>query len=305
VQSDDSETDQSEQCASSIEDVEVESSSRGASRRGRGRGRGRGGRKKSSRGLPVVYRPREMFVGLTDPSYFWVANKAIPCKLCMYEGKKIVEHYVNKHPASEVIISRLTREEATHAILQPKVTASPVLQCRFCTVSCTTIREFQDHVTEHTGEYRYLCPFCTYKKSRSATVSQHIKTAHHDNITTPDLLEEAPDNGDQYLAGYMCGFCNFVQMNELGVQQHIDLRHRHEPGAVCSPGLEEVNEINMSKVIRQDDILSSEALPVVIKKEKEVIVRAIFIYLNTVLKKLPIKEERLIECEFVCFSGAL
>jgi len=184
--------------------------------------------------------------------YVWEDGQIMPCKLCMYEGKKLVEHYVMKHSDTEVLISRLERNEALRAMLQPRQAEASMLQCRFCHGSFSKMTDFQDHVAEHTGEYRYLCTFCVYKKPRCSTVVQHMKTVHG-ATQQPEFVGEPIECETNYLPGFLCGFCNFVQMSKKAVLLHIDRRHRHESGAACTPGLDEVNEINMVKSVVVED----------------------------------------------------
>jgi hypothetical protein len=283
-----SDNDQPDRCPSSIasddtmaSDLSLELplkgsvSERGSSTRGRGRGGRRGTR---SHRPPDAYPPREIVTDVSSQLYVWEDGQIMPCKLCMYEGKKLVEHYVTKHPNSEVLISRLEREEALKAMLQPRQVESPMLQCRFCHGSFSKMTDFQDHVSEHTGEYKYSCMLCPYKKPRSSTVVQHLKSAHGNN-QLPELIGKPIECTQNYLPGFLCGFCNFVQMNKEAVLDHIEKRHRHESGAACTPGLDEVNEINLVKVVVVEDEEVEPLPPMpVVKVEALDVVRTVFFF---------------------------
>lgn len=238
----------------------------------RGSPRGRGGRggRRSSRRPPDSYPAREIVTDVTNQLYIWEDGQSIPCKLCMYEGKKVVEHYVTKHPNTEVLISRLERSEAMQSMQQSKSSMGPALQCRFCFGSFSNMNDFQDHVTEHTGEYRYSCMFCQYKKPRSSTVAQHLKAAHSSNLP-PELLGKPIESKPHYLPGFLCGFCNFVQLNKEAVVEHISKRHGQESGGVCPPGLQELNEINMVRVDKVEEKEEPAPPEPVIKKELDAV----------------------------------
>ncbi|XP_059487483.1 uncharacterized protein LOC132203613 isoform X2 [Neocloeon triangulifer] len=218
----------------------------------RGRGRGRGG--KGRRNIMEGYAPRED-ANLTDASYTWKPLEILPCKICMYEGKKIVDHYITVHPDSEVLISRLPNNEAIQAVLQPNNCKSPVLQCRFCKYNSTKLTEFYDHVTEHTGEYRLKCAVCPFKRPKKDAIIYHTRKQHRTDKQAVSQIDMQGIIEKNCVTGYLCGFCNFVQLSEATVTQHIELRHRHEVDAVCRPGMDESNEINMSRVESQEDEL--------------------------------------------------
>lgn len=235
--------------------------------RGSTRGRGRGGRRGTRSNRPPEHYPeREAVIDVSSLAYVWKDGKIMPCKLCMYEGKKLVDHYVTKHPDIEVLISRLDQKEALHAILQSKKADTQILQCRFCHGNFSHAAEFLDHVAEHTGEYRYSCTLCDYKKPRNSTVVQHLKSAHSNN-QPPAFIGKSIDLDSHYLPGFLCGFCNFVQMDKETVLKHVDKRHRHEAGAVCTPGLEEVNEINLVKMVEAEEEVD-RPLPVTLSSIK-------------------------------------
>lgn len=271
-----SDNEQSEQCPSSIasDDTTVSDLSselaptRGSvSERGSARGRGRGGRRGTrSNRPPEAYPSREIVTDVTSPLYVWEDGKIMPCKLCTYEGKKLVEHYVYKHPDVEVLISRLDRKEAMQAMVQKKSKQSAVLQCRFCPGNFNKMSEFQDHVSEHTGEYKYSCMLCQYIKPKNSTVVQHLKSAHS-STQPPELIGKLIECKPYYLPGFMCGFCNFVQISKEAVVDHVEKRHRQESGAACTPGLEEVNEINMVKVVTVDEVVRAPPSALSIKLE--------------------------------------
>ncbi|CAB3382674.1 Hypothetical predicted protein [Cloeon dipterum] len=245
--------------------------SRGMSpgRRGRG-GRSRGGRR-GRNNLFDGYRFKENPT-LIDPDYVLMPQEIQPCIICKYEGKRPVEHYVTNHPDSEVLISRLSNDEVAQATQQLKACTSSVFQCRFCPMSCTGLLEFHDHVTEHTGEYRFQCPKCNLKKSKRETMVSHIRSKHHGKGIPICLveIEKQPEN-DNYIAGYVCGYCNYVQFNRASVVKHIELNHQKEPHNVRISGREETLEINMSRVLRQeaDEVLEEKPIAAVDKEEEE------------------------------------
>ncbi|XP_046386057.1 uncharacterized protein LOC124155906 [Ischnura elegans] len=193
---------------------------------------------------------------LTDINYTCVGNESARCKLCSYSGKQIVNHYVTKHPESDVLVSRLSLQQAKIAIDWTEMNQSALKNaeqaykssgpfvCLMCEAWFTEYIEFFDHVTTHTGEYRFSCKTCSYRSFRDSNVRSHAYYVHQikycesyecfDVIPVEDMSYKFVEEGDDTensscvipgLVAHMCSKCNFVQISEKNLKDHIAKRH--------------------------------------------------------------------------------
>nr|XP_008194761.1 PREDICTED: uncharacterized protein LOC103313398 isoform X2 [Tribolium castaneum] len=194
-----------------------------------------------------------------DKNYF-TANSwhfRSPCKLCSYYGKNITKHYRSKHPDSEVLSSRLRPDKAEKAIkvatelkldesedVALASTRQYSFKCRFCDVEMNSKpTNFFDHVTTHTGEYRYLCTLCHFSGSNMKPLKSHYEKVHKKNFypKVPWIKTR--------IYGYICLECNFVQMNRKTVENHINVYHLEEGCKIMKIHLSIYDDSNLKRSI--------------------------------------------------------
>ncbi|XP_067015656.2 uncharacterized protein [Anabrus simplex] len=174
------------------------------------------------------------------------------CLLCVFSGKTIVAHYKQCHPESEVFISRLPIDEAKRAISESEEKCYNVegfelelmpqtgkrkkegyFRCRFCKHTSSLPVNFYEHISSHTGEYRYQCCKCPYMSATRTTFKGHFYNHHPQNKLKQGfnfrILDEGPANNIDTLFGYLCSACNFVQLLRGNLEKHISLRHKNDP----------------------------------------------------------------------------
>lgn len=161
-------------------------------------------------------------------------GKVTSCKLCEYSGSTLVKHYVSKHSDYECFVSRIPPENAERIktgnirLGNKFLNASCVVfnfQCYFCdkrlSIGCES---WLNHVSAHTGEYRYLCLKC---KSQSHSVSTCLQCNTKCEIKNNKTFE------DSNLTGYMCSVCHYVQMRKKSMDWHIKTQHTQNEIAEC------------------------------------------------------------------------
>lgn len=170
-------------------------------------------------------------------------NEKAFCKICHYSGKAIVNHYVSSHPMEEVLVSRLPnslavnlKAEASHfnediQLLVSKYhvakRSSSSLKCRVCSFVAQTSINLYEHVSSHTGEFRYSCTQCAYKTFHRATMKSHRKSRHNKSKVTDLCHIFIPDAvvNMKILFAYICSECNFFQLQESNVKKHVESHH--------------------------------------------------------------------------------
>lgn len=163
------------------------------------------------------------------------------CLLCSYKGFHLASHYNTSHPESEILISRLPPSVAEESVQESEELnfhqIEPVhmmenkqklvkfnFRCRFCNLNMhnETACYFYDHITTHTGEYRFRCNHCRYASSVLKGLRLHSNSVHkkppHTNIPSPPL-------NFRYVFGYICTECNFVQLRLHPVETHVQTHH--------------------------------------------------------------------------------
>ncbi|CAH0545746.1 unnamed protein product [Brassicogethes aeneus] len=157
------------------------------------------------------------------------------CKLCAFTGKSLTQHCVMNHPDEDVWSSRLTKENAKLALEDARVNMKKYEElttafklkrkykfaCRFCTHS-NSMRPiaFYDHVTMHTGEFRFKCQDCNYANNNSNGLGVHIqKNEAHQRRVLPSKLSGL------YTFLFMCNECNYCQIDEENVKKHAKKSH--------------------------------------------------------------------------------
>ncbi|XP_071443153.1 uncharacterized protein [Hetaerina americana] len=196
---------------------------------------------------------------LTDVNYTCMGSESLRCKLCTYNGKQIVNHYITKHPESDVLVSRLSLEQAKVAMdwtennqgalrnAKEALKSRGPFVCLMCEAWFTEYIEFYDHVTTHTGEYRFSCKMCSYRSFRDTNVRSHAYYVHQkkycesyecfEAVAVDKLLFDLEEEGSEPeatslvipgLVAHLCSKCNFVQIAEKGVKEHIAKRHKED-----------------------------------------------------------------------------
>lgn len=207
-----------------------------------------------------------------DQNYVLDGSAKYACKLCSVQCKNIVPHYKNYHPETEVLISRLPVDEASRAISEAfesnfkevdstesgkrKKKQASKFVCRICDHIATFALNFYEHLSSHTGEYRFRCGKCSYEASTKHSVKGHFYH-HHPELRGVEsvyatILAPGPPNEAKFVFGYLCSSCNFVQLLKQNIEKHLSLRHPSESSAksIC---------INMSKLMTPNDIAKGES----------------------------------------------
>lgn len=84
---------------------------------------------------------------------------------------------------------------------------------------------FFDHLTSHTGEYRFKCTTCKFKSSNKKSCSIHMNTHGVELNTTAEMIQyPAPPNFNMVF-GYICEECHYVQLGKNEVEQHCNIYH--------------------------------------------------------------------------------
>jgi len=183
-----------------------------------------------------------------DKSYFQTADNSLECKLCDYKDKglNIVRHYKDQHSGEEVLPSRLSKnctETLIHqslkenfAYLNSQDSKPFCIQsenvnytCVFCQVIFHDYFKFYDHITGHTGEYRYKCKMCEQIYSNEEDLDKHIleHTEYDKTDGISHLIFPNPIPG-KYVFGYLCSFCYYVQLDYNNIVKHMASEHSDE-----------------------------------------------------------------------------
>lgn len=160
-------------------------------------------------------------------------KKVLSCQVCNKPpGNSLVSHYVNEHPNSEVLISRLAPEAAEKLRSQEGINECKIVQqpgsacyeyqqfCYFCNVNKSLNKYFWiNHMIRHTGYYRYKCNHCS---RLYATRPQKIKCWKLNDFT----IVAQPQFQKRVIKAYICDLCNYVRFFKKEIEMH--LRNEHE-----------------------------------------------------------------------------
>lgn len=162
-------------------------------------------------------------------------NKQMNCMICEGSvGVSLVNHYVNSHPNSEVYPSRVTPDVG--AFLrnfkddhQCKKSMSAHKRfvyrqfCYFCNESmCFAKSNWIEHISRHTGYYRYKCTGCSKK---FVTNAQHACEGE----CNVEKISQPYFEGINIVA-YLCNLCNYIRFDESEIVKHLTCEH--EAGAM-------------------------------------------------------------------------
>lgn len=159
-------------------------------------------------------------------------KKLMRCLLCdKPAGQSIVNHYVNFHPNSEVVNSRLPPDVAD-MLRNSKVTCVAQRQqqegrtyfvyshpCHFCNVTKGLTKTFwMNHMAKHTGYYQYKCNDCSRtfaEKNKSHACKDRNNLS---KIPQPQFQEST-------LKGFLCDLCNFFRFYQSEMEKHLRCEH--------------------------------------------------------------------------------
>ena len=205
-------------------------------------------------------KPTKLDESLYSIDYFLRPSSMNKCNVCRVSAKLIVNHYLRIHKNVPVLISRLPPEATEQAMAEFLLSNeheenSEILDfqnlemCKKCNFSCRfcqhefrfeTTPVFYEHLTTHTGEYRYRCKICNFKGETRRRVLLHMKTHQVENRADAIDVHIPLINVDAVL-GYVCSECNFLQLDKDTIAKHVE---QHENTA-------SINIINMSNPIDQ------------------------------------------------------
>ena len=152
----------------------------------------------SSRHHPVN---SDLFADLSwIPTQSNLKSELTHCKLCPY---------------SSCIPSELKEHFILHAL--------PVnchYRCHLCDHREANFFDILDHVTGHTGEYRYRCSHCDFRVDSRTGIKQHMNT-HHASEDVFDYSTSLPNVKQPWIFGFVCINCHFVQMDFEQLERHV------------------------------------------------------------------------------------
>lgn len=154
------------------------------------------------------------------------------CLLCGFVGHQLVSHYTNQHAGAENYISRL---DPTLADQIHKNTTLPYKICRmkgkpvritkkciFCNKEKTFNRcAWINHLTLHTGEFRFYCIKCNYRTSQPKTTYTNTSCSGVHSVS----VMEVPHHDLLDVNCYVCNLCNYAQLDETKIINHIKNQH--------------------------------------------------------------------------------
>lgn len=196
-----------------------------------------------------------------DKLYYirWNSKEKMQCKLCGFRGVHMINHYKVQHPFEEVFVARLSPQRAERVIKDATVTDYAAMElvelweaknrkkkfhfeCVFCNFSVIENTEvYYDHLTTHTGEFRFHCSICRYKTASVKCLRSHMNGFHNWNVSCGNLKAACPPPPNYNIViGYICTECNFVQLTKETVEKHVEKYHAGGKGSVRA--------INMSNV---------------------------------------------------------
>lgn len=159
-------------------------------------------------------------------------NSDIHCQMCEKSHRtSIVSHYVNRHPNSEVLTSRLSPDAANSLrnskddfkckrIKRPYGTVSLKQMCYFCNmIKCYNRGYWIEHMAIHTGYFRYKCAYCSLKCARKNT-----KHTCNGKLNRMEKIHQ-PQFAQQDVTAYICDICNYVRFHESEIKKHLSCEH--------------------------------------------------------------------------------
>lgn len=164
------------------------------------------------------------------------SNYSSNCALCSFNGSAIVDHYVYDHKTYEVFVSRVSPKMADIIRSDLFVTSGTLVtvgdnneekirfKCYFCLAPKELGHaEWTDHLSSHTGEYRYRCTSCPVM---SRTEELGSKFFHEKSCLKPTLaIYNNIEFEDNHLYGFICDACNYIQIRRVNMERHLKREH--------------------------------------------------------------------------------
>ncbi|KAK3914018.1 DNA transposase [Frankliniella fusca] len=190
------------------------------------------------------------------------------CKICRFSGRMIVAHYLLSHPSEEVLISRLSKDLAEQAkanisnynesdskkVSGKKRLSTAPLMCLICKHVAKNFMRLYEHVSIHTGEYRYSCNRCNFKAAQRISIKSHAKS-RHPNTQVQDLCSVSQigeGSTAKVLLAYLCSECNYFQLLKSNLTKHL-LRYHHQNTAA------QAIQVCISQVVASKKLAVSKA----------------------------------------------
>ncbi|XP_037025250.1 uncharacterized protein LOC119066735 [Bradysia coprophila] len=177
---------------------------------------------------PVNNNQSKSTIKNNNPDWHWL-SAGNRCKICDTWQVSLTLHYVNVHPNSEVISSRIAPEPAAFVRNPKYVPDCEVVNkstsrhrlykqtCFFCNELKTYRRsDWINHMIKHTGYYTKQCDRCLKKIPKD--------TRHH-NCNGTIKQNRLPQFDEMDLIGYVCNKCNFVRFDEKEIRKHLWNEH--------------------------------------------------------------------------------
>lgn len=159
------------------------------------------------------------------------SNQGMYCKVCKYTGTRLVNHYVNVHPNSEVHVSRvapdvgdflrqLKDDHECKRVKSMKANKSIRFRqfCYFCKESKLLTKFYwMDHLTIHTGCYRFKCTDCSKKFARN------VNHVCKDKCNVEEVSQFQLEGAN--LMAYLCDLCNYIRFDKKDIEKHLRCQH--------------------------------------------------------------------------------
>lgn len=162
-------------------------------------------------------------------------SKISKCVICKSVVRNIIEHYVSKHPNSEVYHARMspTTTESVKMGLDNLIAKHQKNKidafCPFCEreQSFETAERWCLHLSKHTGEYTKDCKRCKEAPEEAESVGKPTQCVH----SAEELLFSAHAvHAD--LCIRICSFCNYSQLKEESIEHHLRNTHQIEDNLI-------------------------------------------------------------------------
>ncbi|XP_031626054.1 uncharacterized protein LOC116342536 [Contarinia nasturtii] len=145
------------------------------------------------------------------------------CQLCNKNERYLVNHYMNQHPDSEVMISRPSPTMAKRLLSQKDTFSIDGMKilgfCFFCEEWKNMTRcKWAEHILTHTGEKLFRCSVCYFESKR--------KLEHKNCKSEPVNIYES-NTSDSALMGFICKKCNYLQVKRERMVKHMVKQHKY------------------------------------------------------------------------------
>lgn len=153
------------------------------------------------------------------------------CQLCGATRCHMVQHYVNYHPESEVLISRVSPTIAHSIRNQPRLLSiasrcAITGTCCFCGITQqNSVSHWKGHLLRHTGEKMYHCNGCNTDLERS--------NQHRCSSMDVRCIFGLSLNDESAMVGYMCNICHYIQVSRCRLIDHLVNEHGYQQQALA------------------------------------------------------------------------